>query len=140
LRHVNFETKGKKKRIRSKEVYYSICRWWEEVLLQGSQLLYCEHNEDEYKGEGPWYDRVAILALMSECVNCPLCIIKDITYYEFYRHFTRINSPLYDKYKAKRVIWNGNEVMGVKVISYVIFSDLERHRELFHDRIIAQRG
>jgi len=137
LRHINFSTKGKRKQIRIKEVRYSVHRWWEEVLLRGSQLLYCEHDEDEYKGEGPWFDRVSMLALMSECVNCPLCTITDMTQHEFYLHFTRINSPLYDKYRAKRVVWSGNEVMGVRVVNYIIFSDLERHRALFYDRILC---
>lgn len=120
--------KYKAKRQRTSRVRHSVARWWEDAVARGSQLNYGSHRQGiDYKGEGPWYRKVAIVALFTDYMFSPHCAYDDISYNEFVSALRRVvdldRKHLFIRFRNDR-----GEVFHGRHMSFYYFLPHEQYR------------
>ena len=120
--------KYKSKRQRTSRIRHSVARWWEDAVARGSQLNYGSHRQViDYKGEGPWYHKVATVALFTDYLCSPHRAYEDITYYEFVNALRRV-ADLDREYRFVRFRDDRGEVIHGRYVAFCRFRPHEQYR------------
>mgnify|MGYP006431265441 CR=1 FL=1 len=120
--------KYKVKRQRTSRVRHSVARWWEDAVARGSQLNYGSHRQTiDYKGEGPWYHKVAIAALFTDYLYSPHRAYEDVTYREFVNALRRVVSLDYEQ-RYVRFHDDRGEIIHGRRVSFYRFRPHEQYR------------
>ena len=121
--------KYKAKKQRTSRIYRSVARWWEDAVARGSQLNYGSHQQRiDYKGEGPWYRQVSVIALYSDYLLSPNRAYDDVTRSEF-THALRAILRLNTVYSFVRFRNEQGQIVHGQRISFCRFDSYEHYRE-----------